>query len=68
MEHSARTIEEKIAHLERVVEDLSDVLSRQQEALDRLGRGFERLLVREAAREADQGGPGPNPNQRPPHW
>ena len=60
-------LEERIAHLIRAQEDLSDVVARQQAEIDRLTRRVEMLLQREAEREAD--GPTPaDPNQKPPHW
>jgi SlyX protein len=60
-------LEEKIAHLTRTVEDLSDVVARQQKVIDRLERRLGILMEREAEREAD-GGSIPIADQRPPHW
>ncbi|MGQ0565269.1 MAG: SlyX family protein [Gemmobacter sp.] len=59
-------LEERIAHLIRAQEDLSDVVARHQAEIDRLTRRVEMLLLREAEREAD--GPAADPNQKPPHW
>lgn len=60
-------LEERIAHLMRAVDDLSDVVARQQADIDRLERRVAMLMAREAEREAD-GMASPDPNQRPPHW
>jgi SlyX protein len=59
-------LEERIAHLIRAQEDLSDVVARQQAEIDRLTRRVEMLMLREAEREAD--GQAADPNQKPPHW
>ncbi|GHC65959.1 SlyX family protein [Neogemmobacter tilapiae] len=60
-------LEEKVAHLTRAVEDLSDVVARQAKELDRLTRLTQLLAEREAEREAS-GLEGPAANQKPPHW
>ena len=62
---SDQIIEERIAHLTRAVDDLSDVVARQARELDRLTRLVGLLAEREADREA-QGTP--DANVRPPHW
>ena len=59
-------LEERIAHLTRAVEDLSDVVARQAAEIDRLTRLTRLLAEREAEREA--GLEAPPANQRPPHW
>ena len=59
-------LEEKIAHLIRAVEDLSDMVTRQGKELDRLTRIVGLLAEREAEREG-QGG-APEANVKPPHW
>ncbi len=56
--------EERIAHLERSVEELSDVVAGQSREIARLNRLLEALLDR----EADRTGDGNVPIQRPPHW
>lgn len=61
-------LEEKLSHLERVADDLSDVVARQSDRIDRLERRIAMLLQREAEREADQPGAIPLADQRPPHW
>lgn len=60
-------IEERLAHLTRTVDDLSDVVARQADEIDRLSRHLRLLLEREAEREAMEG-EAPPANQRPPHW
>lgn len=65
---STERLEEQIAHLTRVVEDLSDVLARQGREIDVLTRRVEMLLRREAEREADTGAGIALADQRPPHW
>ncbi|MDP1668244.1 SlyX family protein [Phaeovulum sp.] len=60
--------EEEIAHLARMVEDLSDVVARQEAALTRLERRIGLLIEREAEREAEAGGSVTLTDQRPPHW
>lgn len=59
--------EERIAHLVRTVDDLSEVVARQAVELDRLNRRVQMLMEREAEREAS-GGTIPLADQRPPHW
>lgn len=62
-------IEERIAHLTRAVEDLSDEVARQSREIDRLTRQMALLMMREAERESvGDGGGAPLADQRPPHW
>lgn len=60
-------LEERIAHLIRAVDDLSDVVARQATEIDRLTRLTRMLAEREAERE-DMAGEAPAANVRPPHW
>lgn len=60
-------LEERIAHLTRAVDDLSDIVMAQGRELDRLTRLVGLLAAREAEREA-AAGDAPEANQRPPHW
>ena len=64
MEH----LEEKISHLTRTVEELSDVIARQDRELAVLTRRVELLLEREATRESDGGGGVVLGDERPPHY
>ena len=59
-------LEEKVAHLIRAVEDLSDVVTRQATEIAGLERRV-RLLMERAAEEEAMGG-APDANVRPPHW
>lgn len=68
MENGHDRLEEQVAHLQRVVEDLSDVVARQAQDLALLSRRMGMLLEREAEREADQGHGIPLADQKPPHW
>jgi SlyX protein len=68
MNKSAVEIEEMIAHLTRVVDDLSDVVARQERELATLQRRLALLMEREAEREAAEGGGIPLADQKPPHW
>ncbi len=61
-------LEEKIAHLTRAVEDLSDIVARQETELAVAQRRLAMLMEREAGREMDAGGTVPLADQRPPHW
>lgn len=61
-------LEEKLAHLERTVDELSDVVARQQGEIDRLTRLAQMLAAREAEREVAEGSSVPVADQRPPHW
>lgn len=61
-------LEEQIAHLTRTVEELSDIVARQETELALATRRIAMLMEREAAREMDAGGTVPLSDQRPPHW
>ena len=62
------SLEEQIAHLTRTVEDLSDVVARQETELAVATRRLAIVMEREAGREMDAGGSFPLADQRPPHW
>ncbi len=61
-------LEEGIAHLTRMVEDLSDVVARQEREIIRLKSRVGMLLDREAEREAVDSSSIPLADQKPPHW
>lgn len=63
-----REIEEKLAHLFRAVDDLSDVVADQRSEIERLTRKVEMLVQREAEREAETGGGIVIGDERPPHY
>ncbi len=68
MNERVERLEEQVAHLIRMVEDLSDVVARQERELAMAVRRVGLLLEREAEREADGSGGIPLADQRPPHW
>lgn len=61
-------LEERIAHLMRTVDDLSDIVARQGKELDKMLRLTRLLAEREAERESDGAGTIPLADQKPPHW
>ncbi|WP_368185073.1 SlyX family protein [Aestuariibius sp. HNIBRBA575] len=61
-------LEEQIAHLTQVTEDLSEVVARQDKELALLTRRMMLLMERAAEQDQDQGGTIPLADQRPPHW
>lgn len=61
------SLEERMAHLIRAVEDLSDVVAGQAQDIDRLTRRVQMLMEREAEREA-MGVGSAEANVPPPHW
>jgi len=61
-------LEENIAHLTRMVEELSDVIARQDSDIARLTHKVEMLIAREAGREADSPGGVLLGDDRPPHY
>ncbi|RKF14193.1 SlyX family protein [Roseovarius spongiae] len=61
-------IEEKLAHLMRTVDDLSDVVARQEREIATLTRRVEMLMRREGEREAESGAAVVLGDERPPHY
>ncbi|WP_306154578.1 SlyX family protein [Roseovarius sp. MMSF_3281] len=61
-------LEETLAHLSRTVDELSEVIARQEGEIAMLTRRVQLLLEREAERENDTGGQVLLGNERPPHW
>lgn len=61
-------LQEQLAHLTRAVEDLSDVVARQETEIARLSRRLGMLMEREAERELSEGGTVPLADRPPPHW
>ncbi|MEY3960114.1 MAG: hypothetical protein RIR14_768 [Pseudomonadota bacterium] len=57
------SLEERVAHLIRAVEDLSDVVAAQGRTIDTLTRRVQMLMEREAA-----GLGSAEANVPPPHW
>lgn len=60
-------LEETCAELQKVVDDLSDVIARQSAEIDTLTRRVQMLMEAEARREAD-GGTEIAADVPPPHW
>lgn len=61
-------IQERLAHLENTVDDLSTIIARQERELAQLARRVQILLEREADREAAQGDAVIMGDERPPHY
>lgn len=61
-------LEEKIAHLMRAVDDLSDVVARQDGEIETLKRRVAMLMQREGEREASAGAAVFTGQERPPHY
>lgn len=61
-------LEEQLAHLTRTVDELSDIVARQETAIGTLTHRVQMLMEREAGREMDVGGSIPLADQKPPHW
>lgn len=68
MEKRLLQLEEQVAHLTRLTDDLSDIVARQERDLAVMSRRLEMLLERAAEREVQEGGTVPLVDQRPPHW
>ena len=63
-----QALEEKLAHLQKTTDELSEVVARQDAEITRLTRRVEMLMAREAEREVDAGGTAVMTDERPPHW
>ncbi len=61
-------LQERLAHLERSVDDLSETVVRQDRELARLARRLSLLIEREAQRESDAPGALVIGDERPPHY
>ena len=61
-------IEEKLAHLIRTVDDLSDVVAAQAREIDVLNRRVKLLMEREAEHLQGESGGVHVGDERPPHW
>lgn len=58
-------VEERVAHLTRTVEDLSDIVARQADEIDRLTRRMALVLNRISSPDEEGA---VFTDQRPPHW
>ncbi len=61
-------LEEQIAHLTHTLDELSDVIARQDTEIVNLTQRVQMLMQREAAREAEGGGGIVLGDERPPHY
>ena len=63
-----QALEEKIAHLTRTVEELSDVIARQENEIATLNRRVFMLMQREGERDSQATGGVVVGDERPPHY
>ncbi|MCA0042718.1 SlyX family protein [Celeribacter litoreus] len=61
-------LEEQVAHLTKTVEELSDVVAKQERILEVAERRLGMLMEAEALRQSDTEGSIALADQRPPHW
>jgi SlyX protein len=62
------SLEIALAHLGRVVDDLSDVAARQADEIAVLNRRVQMLMERLADEDLASGDAAPLGDQKPPHW
>ncbi|WP_323766400.1 SlyX family protein [Marinovum sp.] len=62
------SVEERLAHLIRMMDDMSDVIARQDGEITRLRQQVDRLMHREAERQSEQPGGVVIGDERPPHY
>lgn len=67
MQDRLTEIEIKIAHVEQSLNELNDVLVRQQAYIDRLESGFARIIERLQAETGTQADNDPE-GEKPPHY
>lgn len=67
-ENALQNLEEKTAHLLKAVDDLSDVVARQEREIAVLTHRVQMLMAREGEREASGGGGVVLGDERPPHY
>lgn len=68
METRITDLEETAAHLTKTVEELSEIVARQDGEIALLTRKVQLLMEREAQREVDGGGAVIMGDERPPHY
>ena len=61
-------IEERLAHLERLADELNEVVAGQAKTIDRLEARVRMLMEREASREAEGSGGVVLGDETPPHY
>ena len=67
MQERITEIEIKLAHLEQAVNELSDVMYRQQGLIERLEAGYENLKKQANTDQGAADNPGPA-DEKPPHY
>ncbi len=67
MSDRLESIEIKLAHLERAIAEISDVVARQQKEIERALDRQQHLTGKLAALEADLGAP-TSEHEKPPHY
>lgn len=68
MQDRLTRLEETVAHLSRLNDDLSDIVARQEGEINRLSRRVAQLTQRAAQADAADGGRITLVDQKPPHW
>lgn len=68
MTEPLNSLEERLAHLIRTVDDLSDVIARQDTEIGRLKTRVQMLIEREAQRQSEASGGVVLGDERPPHY
>ena len=68
MENRINQLEERVAHLLKSVDDMSDIVARQDTEIAILTRRVQLLMEREAAREYSDGAAEIVGDERPPHY
>ena len=66
MQERLTDIEIKVAHLEQALQELSDVMYRQRQDIERLEHKLEQL--RERANSGNEAGASPDAEEKPPHY
>ncbi|HHB81385.1 MAG TPA: SlyX family protein [Aliiroseovarius sp.] len=61
-------LEETVAHLSRMLDELSEVVARQDGEMALMAHRLQMLMERAAERELDAGGTVPLADEKPPHW
>lgn len=61
-------LEEAIAHLTKSVDEMSDVMARQEREIALLTNRVRLLMEREAERQSEEGGQVIISDQKPPHY
>jgi SlyX protein len=68
MQTEIETLQETLAHMMRALDDLSEVVARQDQEIATLTRRVAMLMQREAGREAEGTGGVVLGDERPPHY